>query len=99
MGVTDTRSTTSRRGFLGRTILGAGVVWVRSAPGWASRLAGRKKKGNTPLFEDTFHRTERDGWGRAWFNQRYGRRWTVKERTAYLRFPAAENNIYYRPTP
>lgn len=61
--------------------------------------ARRKKKRAEPLFADKFARRDRAGWGRAWFNQRYGRYWAVKSRRGIFRLPPNENNFRYRPNP
>ncbi len=76
------------------------AVGVRAIPALARR---RKKKREKPepkwLFRDRFRRRDGIGWGRPWFNQRYGRRWALSEQRGIYRLPATENSVYYRPNP
>lgn len=91
----------SRRGFLSSSIATAGIAVVsRGVPVWAKRR--KKPEPDPPLFQDSFRRTDRDGWGWPWFNQRYGRTWAVGDGKAIYRTPAFENEIFttpYRPNP
>ena len=89
----------SRRGFLSSSFASAGVVVVsRGVPVWARRR--KKPEPDTPLFHDGFRRVDRSGWGWPWFNQRYGRNWSVDNGKALFRTPPFENEIFttpYRP--
>lgn len=91
----------SRRGFLSRSFASAGVIVVsRGIPASARRR--KKPKPDPPLFHDGFRRIDRDGWGWPWFNQRYGRTWSVDDGRALFRTPPLENEIFttpYRPNP
>jgi hypothetical protein len=85
--------TTSRRAFLGRTIAAIGAVVFRGVP-----AAARRRR--ALLFRDRFNRRKQHGWGGPWFNQRYGRHWAIRRRTAIYKFPGAVNvHTWYRPAP
>jgi hypothetical protein len=89
---------TTRRRFLGGTLAGALSVATRFAP--ARALAKRKRgSGSQPLFHDAFKRKNQQGWGRAWFNQRYDRTWSIEGKRAIYRLPPTENRAFYRPNP
>lgn len=72
------------------------VAVLRSAPGLA------KKRSAPPLFYEGFRRSDREGWGWPWFNQRYGRHWAIKDRRGIYRLPPSDNGpffTHYRPAP
>jgi hypothetical protein len=90
---------TSRRRFLaaaGSTL--AVAVAFRRIPVLAGKK--RKKRPADLLFRDRFKRQDRKGWGAPWFNQRFDRAWSVKDRTGFLRLPPPEKKaLGYRPNP
>lgn len=87
----------SRRRFLSGSLAAAGAVAARISP--AHALARRRKRRNEPFFSDDFQRKDRAGWGGAWFNQRYGRRWAIRSRRGIYRMGDTENSNSYRPNP
>lgn len=86
-----------RRRFLAHSLAVAGGIVSRVAP--AGALTVRRKGSEEPLFLDDFQRRDRTGWGRPWFNQRYGRRWAINSRRGIFRMGATENRNSYRPNP
>ena len=89
----------SRRSFLIRTAAAAGALLTRSVPSFARRKGKKKEKRPGALFYDDFTRHDRHGWGPHWYNQRYGRNWSIQDHKAIYRLPATENSLYYRPNP
>ncbi len=86
----------SRRRFIGGSLAAVGAAASRIAP---AQALGRRRRRNDPLFADDFNRGDRTGWGGAWFNQRYERRWAIDSRRGVYRLPATENTNFYRPNP
>ncbi|HEY7875478.1 MAG TPA: alkaline phosphatase D family protein [Actinomycetota bacterium] len=79
-----------------------GAALSRAVPSFARGKRNKKKhKEKKPhaLFYDDFKRPDRRGWGSDWYNQRYGRNWSIQDRKAIYRLPATENSLYYRPNP
>ncbi|MGH2753549.1 MAG: alkaline phosphatase D family protein [Actinomycetota bacterium] len=73
---------------------------TRSLPaGGRPKRKKRKKKPDEPLFADGFKRRDRKGWGAEWFNQRYERNWSIKDRRGLIRLPASESNVAHKPIP
>ncbi len=89
----------SRRTFIGGALSGIGAALLDKTPGLARKRRRKRDDGPRPLFKDTFDRPDQRGWGRAWFNQRYRRRWVIRDRRGIYRLPASETNAYYRPNP
>ncbi|HVF53829.1 MAG TPA: alkaline phosphatase D family protein [Actinomycetota bacterium] len=85
---------TTRRTFIAGTLAAGGVLSGRALP-----VVGKRARGKRPLFQDTFARPSTDGWGWPWFNQRYGRQWSVHNGKAILRLPPTVSTAYYRPNP
>lgn len=86
----------SRRRFIRGSLTAVAAVAARAAPVLGAQ---RRSKRREPLFADDFDRRDRDGWGPAWFNQRYDRHWLVRSRRGIFRMPPTENNFSYRPNP
>lgn len=82
----------SRRELIAAALAGAGTV---ALGGPAAALGNR----SDVIFDDHFARKDGPGWGRSWFNQRYGRAWGIRGGKAFYRLPALENNVDHRPNP
>ncbi|MFP5298733.1 MAG: alkaline phosphatase D family protein [Actinomycetota bacterium] len=81
----------SRRELITSALAGAGSL------AFTPRALARRS--NDVIFEDRFDRRNRQGWGRAWFNQRYARRWAIEAGTARYHLPPVDNNVDDRPNP
>lgn len=91
---------TTRRTFIGSMVATGAAVAARAVPALARRRSRKKRKPDPKwLFRDRFQRRDGNGWGWPWFNQRYGRRWTISEQRGIYRLPPTENSVYYRPNP
>jgi PhoD-like phosphatase len=91
---------TTRRSFILRAAAATGGLLSRSLPAFARNKRNKKKEKHAgALFYDDFKRPDRKGWGSAWYNQRYARNWSIKDRKALYRLPPTENSLYYRPNP
>lgn len=53
-----------------------------------------------PLFVDSFDRKARRGWGKPWFNQRYGNKWSIAKRKGVYDLPEPQANAgAFNPNP
>lgn len=81
--------------------------FIRRVAGWsAGALAypftrSAAATAAAPLFSDSFGRkSTRRGWGRPWFNQRYGNKWAVSKRTGIYTLPEPQANAgAFNPNP
>ncbi|MFN2525907.1 MAG: hypothetical protein ABR505_06545, partial [Actinomycetota bacterium] len=82
----------SRRNFLIGGLAAGITAAAARLPAWARRRDGA-------FFVERFWSRDRRGWGWPWFNQRYGRNWTIEGGRGIYRLPATANDSYYRPNP
>ncbi|HEX2240258.1 MAG TPA: hypothetical protein VHJ82_03845, partial [Actinomycetota bacterium] len=83
----------TRRGFLISGIATGLSAAAARVPAWARRAR------DGAFFVERFWSRDRKGWGWPWFNQRYGRQWSIEGSRGIYRLPPAANDSYYRPNP
>jgi hypothetical protein len=72
-----------RRQFVGRGLLLASATLGAQYLQLGTALAGPRR-----LFADSFTRVASKGWGKAWYSQRYGLTWAIKNSKAIYELPA-----------
>lgn len=71
-----------------RDFIGKGLVLASAALGSQYLQLGSALAGPRRLFADSFTRVTSKNWGKAWYSQRYGLTWSVRNSTATYELPA-----------
>src|SRR5918992_90596 len=72
-----------RRQFIGKGLLVASAAFGSQYIDLGAALAGPRR-----LFADSFTRATSRNWGKAWYSQRYGLNWSIRNSTAVYELPA-----------
>ena len=84
----------TRRGFITGSLAGAGTVLA------APKALGGSRDDLPPIvFRDRFQRESTSGWGRPWFNQRYGHSWSISNGFGRYDLPGPRSNKRFPPNP
>lgn len=89
-----------RRGLDRREFVTRGAAAGAAVAAWAAWSATRARAAGA-LFSDSFDRRSTSrGWGKPWFNQRYGNKWGVSKRRGFYDLPAPQAGAgAYNPNP